>query len=81
MPIIRRVSTPGPITFARGLEITLHFDENQFAGHGVFVLGAVMEQFLAKYVALNSFTETVVSTEQRKEIMRWPAQMGTRQII
>jgi type VI secretion system protein ImpG len=80
-PIIRRAETPGPITFARGLEITVTFDEAAFEGQGVFVLGAVLEQFFAKYVSLNSFTETVVTTQQRKEIMRWPAQMGRRQIL
>lgn len=80
-PIIRRVDLPGPITFARGLEITVLFDESAFEGQGVFVLGSVLEQFFAKYVSLNSFTETVVTTQQRKEIMRWPAQMGKRQIL
>ncbi|HSU54892.1 MAG TPA: type VI secretion system baseplate subunit TssF [Candidatus Dormibacteraeota bacterium] len=80
-PIVRRVEMPGPITFARGLEITLAFDEAAFEGQGVFVLGSVLEQFFAKYVSLNSFTETVVTTQQRKEIMRWPAQMGRRQIL
>ena len=80
-PIVRRVETPGPITFARGLEITVGFDETAFAGQGVFVLGAVLEQFFAKYVALNSFTETVIISQQRKEIMRWPAQLGRRQIL
>jgi len=80
-PVVRRVQTPGPITFARGLEITLQFDEVGFEGQGVFVLGAVLEQFFAKYVSLNSFTETVITSQQRKEIMRWPVQMGRRQIL
>ncbi len=80
-PIVRRVEAPGPITFARGLEITVLFDETAFEGQGVFVLGAVLEQFFAKYVSLNSFTETVIITQQRKEIMRWPAQIGKRQIL
>ena len=80
-PVVRRVEMPGPITFARGLEITVLFDEAAFEGQGVFVLGAVLEQFFAKYVSLNSFTETVVATQQRKEIMRWPAQIGRRQIL
>jgi type VI secretion system protein ImpG len=80
-PIVRRIPAPGPITFARGLEITLTFDETAFEGTGVFVLGAVLEQFFAKYVSLNSFTETVIRTQQRGEIMRWPPQMGRRQII
>ncbi len=80
-PIIRRVETPGPITFARGLEITLLFDEAAFEGQGVFVLGAVLEHFFAKYVSLNCFTETVIATQQRKEIMRWPSQLGQRQLL
>jgi len=80
-PIIRRVQTPGPITFARGLEIAVNFDEIAFEGTGVFILGAVLEQFFAKYVSLNSFTETTIKTQQRGEIMRWPIQVGRRQII
>ncbi|HEV2453319.1 MAG TPA: type VI secretion system baseplate subunit TssF, partial [Verrucomicrobiae bacterium] len=80
-PIVRRIPGTGSIAFARGLEITLTFDENAFEGTGAFLLGAVLEQFFAKYVTLNSFTETVVRTQQRGEIMRWPAQIGKRQII
>jgi type VI secretion system protein ImpG len=80
-PIVRRVETSGPITFARGMEVTVLFDEAAFEGQGVFVLGAVLEQFFARHAALNSFTETVVTTQQRKEIMRWPARIGKRQIL
>jgi len=79
--VIRRVQAPGPITFARGLQITANFDEAAFEGTGVFLLGGVLEQFFAKYVSLNSFTETIIRTQQRGEVMRWPAQMGRRQII
>ncbi len=80
-PVLRRVQTPGPITFARGLQVEIKFDEAAFEGTGVFILGAVLEQFFAKYVSLNSFTETVIVSQQRGEIMRWPAQLGRRQII
>ena len=80
-PILRKIQSPGPIAFARGLEITTTFDEVAFEGTGVFILGAVLEQFFARYVSINSFTETVIRTQQRGEIMRWPAQMGRRQII
>lgn len=79
--IIRRVRTAGPITFARGLEIAVNFDELAYEGTGVFILGAVLEQFFAKYVSLNSFTETVIKTQQRGQIMVWPAQVGKRQIL
>ena len=80
-PVIRRLPTPGPITFGRGLEVTLTLDESAFEGTGVFLLGAVLEHFIAKYVSINSFTETVIKTANRGEIMRWPIRTGQRHTL
>ena len=80
-PIVRRVSDQGRIAFLRGLEIALEFDETAFAGTGVFLLGAVMNVFFAKYVSINSFTETVIKSRDRGEIMRWPANLGARHTL
>lgn len=77
-PCTRRLPMPGPIVFGRGLEITLEFDENAFRGTGVFLLGTVFERFLTRYVSINSFTETVLRTTERGEIMRWKAKPGRR---
>ncbi|WP_440811560.1 type VI secretion system baseplate subunit TssF [Pseudomonas syringae] len=77
-PCTRRLPMPSPIVFGRGLEITLEFDENAFRGTGVFLLGTVFERFLARYVSINSFTETVLRTTERGEIMRWKARPGRR---
>jgi type VI secretion system protein ImpG len=79
--VIRRVNKPGPISFARGLEVTVTFDEMNFEGTGVFLLGAVLERFFAKYVSINSFTETVIRTVERGEVMRWPARLGMRHTL
>lgn len=79
-PIVRRVEMPGSIAFARGLEVTVIFDEGAFEGTGMFLLGSVLEQFFARYVSLNSFTETVIQTEQRGEIIRWKQRLGTRHL-
>ncbi|NOT11209.1 MAG: type VI secretion system baseplate subunit TssF [Methylococcaceae bacterium] len=80
-PIVRRINTTGPIVFGRGLEVTLVAEESAFEGSGVFLLGAVLEQFFAQYVSLNSFTETVLKTSDRGEVMRWPAKIGQRHMI
>jgi type VI secretion system protein ImpG len=69
------------MTFARGLEVTVTCDEEAFQGTGVFLLGAVLECFFAKYVSLNAFTETVVKTINRGEIMRWPLSLGRRHTL
>jgi type VI secretion system protein ImpG len=77
-PIVRRLPLEGPATFGRGLSLTLGCDELAFEGTGVFILGSVLERFFAKYVSINSFTETVLTTKQRGEVMRWPARIGGR---
>jgi type VI secretion system protein ImpG len=74
--IVRRLPLPGPAAFARGTEIALTCDESAFEGSGVFLLGTVLERFFSRYAAINSFCETVLHSQQRGEIMRWPARIG-----
>ena len=80
-PVLRRVSQGAATSWVRGLEVALTFDEAAFQGSGVFVLGAVLERFLARYVSLNSFTQTVLRTVDRGEIARWPARIGNRTLV
>lgn len=84
VPITRRAPSAGgggALAFARGLEVSVVFDESLFEGSGVFLLGAVLEQFFARYVSMNSFTETVVKSVERGEIMRWTAKVGQRPVL
>ena len=79
--ITRRMPTPGPITFGRGLQITVTMDDAAFEGAGAFVLGGVLNHFFAQYVSINGFTETIIKTVARGEIMRWPARGGACAIL
>lgn len=81
VPITRRLPVEGPMAFGRGLQIAVTFDETAFEGTGVFLLGAVLDAFFAKYVSINSFTETVVRTVDHGEVMRWPARIGRRHTL
>jgi type VI secretion system protein ImpG len=65
----------------RGLEITLTMDDGAFAGAGGILLAAVLDRFFAKYVSINAFTETVLKSPERGEVMRWPTQLGRRPIL
>ena len=79
--VTRRMPSPGPITFGRGIEITVTLDDAAFEGTGAFLLGGVLSQFFAQHVSINSFTETVIRTLARGEIMRWPAKGGVCAIL
>jgi type VI secretion system protein ImpG len=80
-PIVRRIPGSGPISVGRGLEIKLTMDEGSFGGAGGILLAAVLDRFFAKYVSINAFTETVLSSPERGEVMRWPMQIGSRPIL
>ena len=76
----RTVGRPGgPVSagVCRGLEVTLHFDEDRFAGRGLYLFGAVMERFLGTYCSINSFTRTVITSSRRDiPVSEWPARAG-----
>jgi type VI secretion system protein ImpG len=80
-PALRRVVRGAAASWVRGLELTVTFDEAAFQGSGAFLLGSVLERFFARYVTLNSFTETVLRTTDRGEIARWPARIGNRTLV
>lgn len=80
-PMTCRVPLKGPITFGRGLEITVTFDESAFAGGSSFLMGAVLDRFFCKYASINSFTQVKISTKERGEIMQWPVRSGTRVLL
>ena len=77
-PVVRRLRHRMGLGAARGIEVTVTLDERAFEGSGAFLLGAILDRYFAEYAAMNHFTETVVRTTERGEIMRWPPRAGTR---
>src|SRR5262249_10799330 len=65
-----RVVSDNGITFARGSRVEMEFDEDQFVGGGVYLFASVLEHFLGSYASLNSFSQLVATTRQRKEVLR-----------
>ena len=80
-PITRRFHTEGPVSFVRGQEIELVFDERVFGDSGIFVLGQLISEFLRRYVMINAFVETVLVSKQRGEIKRWKPKTGSKTIL
>jgi type VI secretion system protein ImpG len=76
--VTRRLPIAGPISFGRGLEIKVTLDETGFEAGGMFLFGSVLNEFFRKYVSINHMTETVVLTESKAEVARWPVKAGLR---
>ena len=79
-PVVRRLRTPRPITYGRGLEVTLTAAAEEFTGEGIFLFAAVLGEFFARYATVNSFVETTLRT-QTGEQMRWEHVQGRRPVL
>jgi type VI secretion system protein ImpG len=77
-PIVRRVRQRIGIGAARGIEVSVTFEERAFEGSGAFLLGAVLDRFFAEYAAMNHSTQLVFRTVERGEVMRFPPRAGER---
>lgn len=77
-----RVVADHGISYVRGMKVDLTLDEDRFVGGGAYLFAAVLEQFLAQYVSMNSFSQLSVATRQRKEVMRaWQPRAGNRMLL
>jgi len=77
-----RVISENGVAFARGTLAELTFDEEQFAGGGVYLFAAVLEYFLGLYAGMNSFSQLAVRTLQRREALkRWPPRAGQKVLV
>ncbi len=74
-----RVISENGISFARGIRAEMVFDEEKLVGGGVYLFASVLEYFLGLYTTLNSYSQLVVRTQQRKEVLReWLPRAGQR---
>lgn len=68
--------------FCRGIEVTIEFDEEKYVGSGLFLFASVLEKFLGLYASLNSFSQLIATTRQRKEpLKRWPPRAGDQILL
>src|SRR5258708_40036022 len=72
-----RVISENGIGFVRGRQVEIEFDEEQYVGGGVYLFASVLEHFLGLYASINSFSQLLARTQQRKEPLRqWPPRAG-----
>lgn len=72
----------GMASFCRGLDIDLTVDEDKLSSGGAYLFGAVLEQYLALYATINSYTRTrLLSTRREEPVAQWPARSGRKTLL
>jgi type VI secretion system protein ImpG len=77
-----RVISEHGIGFARGTRVEIEFDEEQFSGGGAYLFASVLEKFFGLYASMNSFSQLVARSRQRKELLEeWAPRAGQSILI
>lgn len=80
-PVTRRLPGSGPLVYGRGVQCDITVDEDAFSGISPYLLGLVLEHYLARHVSINVFTQTRLESMQRGQVASWPVRIGTRGVV
>jgi len=81
-PSVTRIGKAPRMAFVRGTDIELEFDEDQYVGSGVYLLGRVLDLFFGLYCTGNSYTRLSLRSRQREEpIARFAPRAGALHLI
>lgn len=78
---VARVLFRSGVAFCRGLDVEVEFDDEQYAGSGVYLLASVLDRFFALYSAINSYSRLTARTRRRGVLKRWPARIGEQRVL
>lgn len=68
--------------FCRGVEVTVTFNEEDYAGSGLYLFAAVLERFIGMYASINSVTSLVAKSNLREGFYKqWPFRAGEQTIV
>jgi len=76
--IISRLPGKGPITFGRGTEVQLEFDDKAFEGGTPYLLAVILSRFLTSYTSINSFVQTKMLRPAKGEPVDLNTEKGNR---
>ncbi|TCH99470.1 type VI secretion system baseplate subunit TssF [Roseococcus sp. SYP-B2431] len=81
-PGVARIPGQRPGVFVRGLEVSLTFEAQAWNSGGLYLLGAVLERFLALQVSVNGFVRTRAYLRGRgTPVANWAPRSGTRVLL
>ena len=73
-PHFTRLVSENGVILARGTRVEIELDEERFVGSGAYTFCSILEVFLGLYTSMNSFSQLVARTRQRRGVMKqWPA--------
>jgi type VI secretion system protein ImpG len=68
--------------FFRGVEVTIGFEESEYAESGLYMFASILERFLSQFISSNSFTQLVAKTLPGGKVFKsWLPRRGVRPLL
>jgi type VI secretion system protein ImpG len=81
-PHVARIIANHGVAFVQGILVNIEFDEAEFVGSSVFLFASVLEAFLGLYSSINSFSQLVARSKQRKGYLKqWQPRTGEQILL
>ena len=81
-PGTARVPGLRPGAFCRGLDVDLTFDARGWQAHGLYLMAAVLDRFLALHGQVNAFVRTrALLRDRQTPVAVWPPRAGGRVLL
>ncbi|MEL6915902.1 MAG: type VI secretion system baseplate subunit TssF [Pseudomonadota bacterium] len=80
-PVTRTIERPDGFHPARGVELTVVFDDEKMESAAMVCLGAVLDHYFADAAQVNTFTQTVVENEKGRRIKRFAPRGGAGPLL
>lgn len=79
--VTRRLPARHCLGFARGVQVRLSLSDRGFDGGSPFILGALLDRYLAAHVSMNSFVETSLTVKDWPKDIAWRRSPGERPVF
>lgn len=77
-----RILDRGRSSMCQGTHFTLTCDESFYTGSSIYLFGLILDQFLAQFCSINTFTQlSIKSTKNYRVQYQWPPRIGSQPLV
>ena len=77
-----RLLDKGKSTMCQGTHFLLTCDESYYSGHGLYLFGMLLDEFLSQLCSINTFVQVSIKTTKYSRVeFSWPPRVGCQSLI
>lgn len=80
--VTARLLDKGKSAMCQGTHFLLTCDESYYSGHGLYLFGMLLDEFLSQFCSMNTFVQVSIKTTKYSRVeFSWPPRIGCQTLI